>query len=140
MISKKLTVVGLSIGLALSSISFSPYNVLGETSGTSNLSSMDVLENLTDTQREALKKLELNEKTGLQLSPDVSLDNDDEISVIVEFHNKPIKVSQIQASLKGEKLSKRKAKNMIAKEHKEFKEDLSKIFKDNKKKDKPYTI
>lgn len=132
---KSVTVVGLSLSLLFSTISYSPEKVSGETLGKTTSSSMEILNNLTDAQRKAMKYLELNDKTGLQLPPAVNLDNDEEISVILEFHQKPAKVAQLIASLKGEEVSESKAKSNINLEQKKFKEELSGIFKDSGKSD-----
>lgn len=135
---KKVTVAGLSFGMVFSTVASIPSSVNGETIDTSPLSSLNALKHLTDSQRKALKDLELNNKTGLQLSPSIHLDTEEDISIIVEFHHKPVKVAQLQASLKGEVLSKTKAKDNIAKEQKKFKEDLGKIFEGEN--DKSYDI
>ncbi|NQD68941.1 S8 family serine peptidase, partial [Bacillus haikouensis] len=83
---------------------------------------------------------ELNDKTGLQLSTAVNLDTDEEISIIVELHQKPVKAAQLQASSEGVKLTKTDAKNAIDQEQKKFKEELGEIFKKEKAKEKSYNI
>ncbi|NQD68690.1 hypothetical protein HP456_22540, partial [Bacillus haikouensis] len=94
---KKAATAGLSLGMVFSTISYSPESALGETVKTP-VSHSEMLSKLTDTQRMALKNLELNDKTGLQLSTAVNLDTDEEISIIVELHQKPVKAAQLQAS------------------------------------------
>jgi len=137
---KKAATAGLSLGMVFSTISYSPESALGETVEKTPVSHTEMLSKLTDTQRKALKNLELNDKTGLQLSSAVNLDTDEEISIIVELHQKPVKAAQLLASSEGKNLTKTDAKKAIDQEQKKFKEELGAIFKKEKTKEESYNI
>lgn len=86
-----------------------------------------MMNNLSQEQREALMKLQTLEETGLQLSPDVNLESTDEISVIVEFKQRPSKVAIIEAATEGQILSEKEAKEKVNVSHDTFKKDLETI-------------
>ncbi|PEC47837.1 hypothetical protein COJ46_23670 [Bacillus sp. AFS077874] len=84
-----------------------------------------ILQSLTPEQREALNQLEIAEsKTGLQLSDDIDLSSDKEVSVIVEFKELPAKVAQLEKAAEGESISLEKAKENVTKSHAHFKQEL----------------
>ncbi len=84
-----------------------------------------IMQSLTDEQRAALQNLASSEvKTGLQLSDDVDLTSDEEVTVIVEFKELPAKVAQLVEASKGESISLEKAKEKVGQAHAQFKKDL----------------
>ncbi|MFP5114128.1 S8 family serine peptidase [Bacillaceae bacterium C204] len=93
-----------------------------------------ILQSLTDEQRAALQNLASSEvKTGLQLSDDVDLTSEEDVTVIVEFKELPAKVAQLVEASKGESISLDKAKEKVEKSHAQFKKDLQeKIGKEEK--------
>lgn len=84
--------------------------------------------NLTPEQREAITTAQTLDKSGIQLSPDVDLDSTDEISVIVEFKQKPSKVAVLEATLNGEVLTEAEGKVKVKVSHDNFKKDLATVF------------
>ncbi len=84
--------------------------------------------NLTPEQREAITTAQTLDKSGIQLSPDVDLDSTDEISVIVEFKQKPSKVAVLEATLNGEVLTEAEGKVKVKASHDNFKKDLATVF------------
>lgn len=137
MYSKMALSLGLLIG-ALAPISYEP--ITGHAKTQSN--AMAILSSLSKEQRDALQKLEVNKTLrGLQLSRDIDLKSDEEVTVIVEFDQLPIKIDQIQKSLKGEKFSLEKSKEKVEESHKTFKKDLqSKLGKKTKSGNESYKI
>ena len=111
--NSKFPKVALSMGLLLGAagpIGFDP--VVQAESGSN---AMNVLADLSKEQREALDKLEANRTLrGLQLSREIDLKSEEDITVIVEFEQLPAKAEQIQMSLKGEEVSLEKAKKKVA--------------------------
>jgi len=134
--SKKYPKIALSLGLllgALAPISYEP--TIGHAETQSN--AMNILASLSKEQREALQKLEANRTlTGLQLSRDIDLKSNEEVTVIVEFNQLPAKVEQIQKSFKGEEISLEKAKKKVEDSHNTFKNDLKNKVGNKTKSDK----
>ncbi|NQD66612.1 S8 family serine peptidase [Bacillus haikouensis] len=105
-----------------------------------NHSSESIISKLTPEQRSALMKMQVSGGSGIHLNPDVNLESDEKISIIVEFEQKPKKVAQLEATLKGKSLKDKKAKSLIDADHATFQQDLKKVFKDVKQKAAPYKI
>ncbi|MBO1579088.1 hypothetical protein [Bacillus sp. XF8] len=80
----------------LSSSSFSEV-AHAEENGTAG----EILANLTQEQHDALTKLRSLNETGLHLTPEVNVESTDEISVIVEFKQKPYQVAVLEAAAEG---------------------------------------
>jgi subtilisin family serine protease len=138
--NSKFPKVALSMGLLLGTagpIGFDP--VVQAESGAN---AMNVLADLSKEQREALDKLEANRTLrGLQLSRDIDLKSEKDVTVIVEFEQLPAKTEQIQKSLKGEEVSLEKAKKKVEESHKKFKKDLDeKLVKKTKSGKKNYEV
>ncbi|MDM5188860.1 S8 family serine peptidase [Bacillus sp. DX4.1] len=129
-IKKQFAVIGLSSALVLSQFSgllpnsFSPAVAHAEEKGTPK----EILANLTPEQREALTKLQTINETGLHLAPEVNVESTDEISVIVEFKQRPHQVAVLEAAAEGKKLSVAEAKKQVDASHDTFKKDLKTIF------------
>ena len=96
-----------------------------------------VLSKLTPEQRKALHQLQVNVGTGLQLTQGENLESSDNISVIVEFKNKPAKTAVLEQASKGNTLTLTDAKKQADADHETFNKDLQSIYKKdlNKKKD-----
>ncbi|MFF2876394.1 S8 family serine peptidase [Gottfriedia sp. NPDC057991] len=92
----------------------------------------EILANLTPVQREALSKNASNDQSGLFLSKDVNLDSSENVSVIVEFNEKPHKVAVMEAALDGKDLSDSEAKTLVDDDHSTFKDDLTSLLKNEK--------
>ncbi|WP_249599221.1 S8 family serine peptidase [Peribacillus frigoritolerans] len=95
-----------------------------------------MLAELTPAQRQALEKLNVSNKSGLQLSPDVDLKSPDKVSVIVEFKDKPAKVAVVEEAVNGHDLSLTDAKQKADEAHETFQNDLKTIYKEDLKKKK----
>ncbi|MBO9128922.1 S8 family serine peptidase [Bacillus sp. 165] len=134
-VTKQATVVALSAGLLIGPAANINYTSIAH--AQTNTTAESVLAKLTPEQREALQKLENRElKTGLQLSRDVDLTSNEEVTVIVEFKDFPAKVAQIAKAVKGETLSLTQAKENVEKSHAQFNKDLqSKVGKTKSGKD-----
>ncbi|MBO9128802.1 S8 family serine peptidase [Bacillus sp. 165] len=121
--AKQVAVVALSAGLLIGPAANINYTPVAH--AQTNTTAESVLAKLTPEKREALQKLENRElKTGLQLSRDVDLTSDKEVTVIVEFKDLPAKAAQIAKAAKGETLSLAQAKENVEKSHTKFKKDL----------------
>ncbi|WRP07291.1 S8 family serine peptidase [Rossellomorea aquimaris] len=103
--------------------------------------SEQVLKNLSPEQKEALVKLQTLNHTGLHLAPEIDPDSKKEISVIVEFKQRPPKVAVIEATAEGKELSEAEAKAQVEKAHATFTSDLDKLFAEKgKRKGSEYKV
>ncbi|MGG0174734.1 S8 family serine peptidase [Gottfriedia acidiceleris] len=120
--------VVFSQGQAYNVLAQSPTDVIGPDSpqynASTNANTENILNSLTPEQREALKNSQSFDARGLQLSKDVNLDSSDDVSVIVEFKNKPSKVAVLEAAVKGQTLTDATAKSNAEADHVTFKNDL----------------
>ncbi|PEL06030.1 S8 family serine peptidase [Bacillus sp. AFS017336] len=121
--------VVMSLGVILGAVT--PLNYHSVVKAESNVNSQEVLSNLTQEQRSALRNLQLNDSSGLKLDPNVNLDSEKEISVIVEFKQKPEKVAQLEAEVNGKSLSASKARSLRDGDQATFQQDLKTIFKED---------
>ncbi|PEJ56540.1 hypothetical protein CN692_17015 [Bacillus sp. AFS002410] len=126
-ITKRITPLTLSMGLVCST--FVPISAVSYVHAQTSSSIEQVLSKLTPAQRQALKQLQTSDQTGLQISSDVNLDTDKQISVIVEFKTKPSKIAMLESQLQGESLSSSSADQLVEVSHDNFKQDASKMLK-----------
>lgn len=149
---KKAITIALGVGLISSSIPDSYFSLPSEvhaaakTNQTILLNNLEqneakqgsssieqVLNNMSPEQKESLVKLQTINQTGLHLAPEIDLDSNEEISVIVEFKQRPSKVAVIKAKAEGKELSEAEAKAQVENAHATFTSDLSKLFTKNGK-------
>jgi subtilisin family serine protease len=131
-LSKKAIAVVISAGMVLTSV---PYLTVSSAQDPSKID--QVLATLTPQQRAAYQELQTTDKSGLQLSPNVNLQDDKPISVIVEFKAKPAKVDVLEKKISGKAMSLDEAAKKVNESHEEFENDFKKIIeKDEKHKDK----
>ncbi|PEL08384.1 S8 family serine peptidase [Bacillus sp. AFS017336] len=111
-------------------------------SAATNSKAEQILNSLTQEQRDALTKMEATENYGLQGFNEKDLKSDKETSVIVEFNSKPEEPAILEAAIKGKKLTNAEAKRNIDREHDSFSTDLKKIMPASKEKSgkSPYKI
>ncbi|MGM0865491.1 MAG: S8 family serine peptidase [Bacillota bacterium] len=133
-LTKSLTTLTLGTGLLLNPVAQTPLDQVATASTASPID--QVLAKLTPEQRQALNQLKVNNLEGLQLSPETNLESEEEISVIVEFKDKPAKTAVLEAAADGKKLPMDEAKQKAEAAHKTFKSDLQKIYKEEAKKKK----
>lgn len=126
-VTKSVTTLAVSMGLVCSA--FAPMSLEHPVNARTNTSIEQMLAALTPAQRLALNQLQLNDQTGLQLSPDVNLESDELISVIVEFKTKPAKVAMMEAQAQGKTLSTSHADLLVEEAHDSFQKDADKILK-----------
>ncbi|QKE73957.1 S8 family serine peptidase [Arthrobacter citreus] len=128
---KKAAVVVLSTGLLLGPVANLNYTSVAH--AQTNTKAESILASLTKEQREALQNLDNHKlKTGLQLSRDIDLSSDKDVTVIVEFKELPAKTAQIAKAIKGEKLSLAQANENVEKSQVQFKKDLQTKIKKTK--------
>ncbi|WP_342543618.1 S8 family serine peptidase [Paenisporosarcina sp. FSL H8-0542] len=127
---KGTAIVALSSGLLFSSIPTSQFHSV---QAKSTESIEQVLAKLSPEQRQALEKLQVSSEEGLQLSPSVDLESSDNLSVIVEFKDKPAKVAVIEEVANGNSLSLSDAEQKANSAQETFKSDLQTIYKDDLK-------
>lgn len=84
-----------------------------------------MLMNLTDQQRKALKELEIT--PGFVISPDINQNSSELVSVIVEFKQAPAKVEVAKQAMKGRRMSLSTATNKAKDEHTTFKKEWKKV-------------
>ncbi|ASK63529.1 peptidase S8 [Virgibacillus phasianinus] len=95
----------------------------------------EVLSNLTDAERQSLKKLEA--EPGFTIHPDINLTSPDPVQVIIEFKQDPAKVELAKKAMERKKVSLAGAKEKVEKAHQTFKEELKNLnFKKNSKTEK----
>ncbi|PUB08207.1 S8 family serine peptidase [Paenisporosarcina sp. OV554] len=125
-IFKGTAIVALSSGLLFSSIPTSQFHSV---QAKSTESIEQVLAKLSPEQRQALEKLQVSSQEGLQLSPSVDLESSDNLSVIVEFRDKPAKVAIIEEAANGNSLLLSDAEQKANSAQETFKSDLQTIYK-----------
>lgn len=136
---KNVSALAIGASLVTSTIVITPTTL--PTTAKADSEAEGILNGLTPEQRDALKALTTNEKTGLHLEKSVNLNETKEVSVIVEFKEKTQKVAILEAQLKGKTLSTAAAKTKINDNHTIFKKDLETIFQENgKQKNSSYEI
>ncbi|WP_144697903.1 S8 family serine peptidase [Fictibacillus phosphorivorans] len=121
---KKSTALTLAAGLLLSPNT----TMFTQQTSAAPFKAEDILASLTAKQREALKQLELTDVEGLQGFKKEELQNEREISVIVQFQSKPGQAAVIDAQLKGKKISRQQADSKVDQEHTQFKKDVEKLI------------
>lgn len=115
----KLVTVILSIALLLSSLfvpSFQPVQAQ-----TNKKDAADILNNLTAEQRSAIKQLDAQK--SFVVHPDINVENDSPVDVIIEFKQEPAKVEVAKTKLsgKGQILSLQNSEEKVEESHSEFK-------------------
>ncbi|WP_179886949.1 S8 family serine peptidase [Bacillus sp. AFS088145] len=131
-IVKNATVITLGVGLISSSFHASYFNSSSKVkAATFDTNAESILANLTPAQREALTQISKNDQSGLFLNPDVNIDSSEDVSVIVQFNQKPHKVAVLEAALKGNSLSDSEAKSLEDADHETFDKDLQKLSSDD---------
>ncbi|MGG0175854.1 S8 family serine peptidase [Gottfriedia acidiceleris] len=131
-IVKNATAITLGVGLISSSFHASYFNSSSKVkAATYDTNAESILANLTPAQREALTQLSKNDQSGLFLNPDVNIDSSEDVSVIVQFNQKPHKVAVLEAALKGNSLSDSEAKSLEDADHATFDKDLQKLSSDD---------
>ncbi|WP_057915248.1 S8 family serine peptidase [Peribacillus muralis] len=129
---KGTAILTLTTSVLLSPVKHHQPTVKAETKS----SIVNVLSKLTPEQRQALQKLEVTSQEGVQLPSSTDLDSSENLSVIVEFKDKPAKIAAIEEAAKGNSLSVSKAKQKADAAHDTFKSDLQSIYKEDLKKNK----
>jgi len=89
-----------------------------------------MLMNLTDQQRKALKELEIS--PGFTISPEINQNSSEMVDVIVEFNQAPAKVEVAKQAVKGKRMSLSSAKDKAESEHDTFKKEWKKVKKLNR--------
>ncbi|PGS49639.1 S8 family serine peptidase [Bacillus sp. AFS041924] len=128
--------VVMSLGVLLGTVTPLNYHSTVKAETNTNVKAKDVLTHLTEEQRSALRNIQLNDSVGLKLDPNVDLNSNKEISVIVEFKQKPEKVAQLVAEINGKSLSASKARSLRDGDQSSFQQDLKTIFKEDIQKKK----
>ncbi|MFJ7934603.1 S8 family serine peptidase [Sporosarcina sp. NPDC096371] len=128
---KSTAILALSTGVLFSSLPTSTYSSVAYANVVPSVE--QVLAELTPEQRKALHQLQVSDQTGLQLGAEVNLESEDEITVIVEFKDKPAKVAVLEEAANGTKLSMAKAQQKADAAHVTFKQDLQTIYKEDVK-------
>lgn len=122
---KNATAITLGIGLVSSSFSSSYFHSTSKVRAASiSTNAESILASLTPAQRQALQQLSTSDQTGLFLNQNVDLNSTENISVIVQFNQKPHKVAVLEAALKGDSLSDSQAKSLVDEDHATFDSDL----------------
>ncbi|TYS59008.1 S8 family serine peptidase [Sutcliffiella horikoshii] len=121
--SRKLPKIVLSVGILLGSAL--PIGSETVVQAEPKQNAMNIVASLSKEQREALDKLETNRSIrGLQLSRDIDLKSEKNVTVIVEFEQLPAKAETVSKSLQGEEVPLEKAKKMVEESHEKFKKEL----------------
>ncbi|QKE75130.1 S8 family serine peptidase [Arthrobacter citreus] len=136
---RNVTTLALTTGLISTTITPISFSHQVHAQATSKIE--QVLAKLTPQQREAIKQLKLNDKEGVNLSPEVDQTSDKPTSVIVEFKDKPGQTAVLEAEADGVNLTAEDAKEKVDASHETFQKDLKTIFSSElKSKKNPYSI
>ncbi|PGS51615.1 S8 family serine peptidase [Bacillus sp. AFS041924] len=130
---RKALALALGVGLASSSLSNTYLSFPSKVHATSttvekSTKAEQILAALTKDERDALTKLQASDLNGLQGFDEKDLQDEKEISVIVEFKSMPKKVAVLDAALKGKVMTASQAENKVDKEHATFEDDLNSIL------------
>lgn len=121
---------GFTLLALTSSVIFSPLSCGTNVTKAEGISKAEsILANLSPAQRQALEKLSEDEQSGLFLNSNVNLESPGNVSVIVQFKNKPHKAAVLEAAVKGKILSDAQANERVNADHTMFKSDLESTFK-----------
>ncbi|MDF2038418.1 S8 family serine peptidase [Cytobacillus oceanisediminis] len=124
-------------GTLIASLLFSagvPYNAIAEENIQNSPERIEqVLMNLTDEQRKALKELEVSQ--GFVISPDINQKSSELVNVIVEFNQAPARVEVAKQAVKGKRMSLSSAKIKAKNDHDMFKKEWTKIKDMNRPKE-----
>ncbi len=126
---KGTAILTLSTGVLFNSIPVKPQQSIVKAASTASIE--EILSKLTVEQREALQKLKATSQEGLQLPDSVDLESTDNLSVIVEFKDKPAKVAVIEEATNGNSLSISEAEQNAREAQETFKNDLESIYKED---------
>lgn len=124
----------LSTGVLFSSIPINNHHSIAKATTTESIE--QILAKLSPEQRQALHQLQVTDEGGLQLPSSVDLESSDNLSVIVEFKDKPAKVAVLEEAANGNSLSLSEAEQKADAAQDTFKSDLQTIFKDDLKQNK----
>ena len=103
-----------------------PYNAIAKDNFRNSPEKVEqMLMNLTDQQRKALKELEVS--PGFVISPDINQKSSELVNVIVEFNQAPAKVEVAKQAVKGKRMSLSSAKMKAKNDHDTFKKEWTKI-------------
>ncbi|MBO9130412.1 S8 family serine peptidase [Bacillus sp. 165] len=121
----KKKVTSAALAAAMLAGTFTPAAMLQPVGHAQTQSKIEqAMQQLTSEQRRAIQDLTSTVQSGLQLSPDMDLSSDKEVSVIVEFKNKPAQTAVLVEKLNGREMSVEEANDAVEKEHGAFKKDL----------------
>ncbi|WP_078379815.1 S8 family serine peptidase [Sutcliffiella halmapala] len=121
---KRTAAVTLTVGLLVS-----PFQAYIPTASADQPTRAEqILQSLTEAQREALHKLEVQQNYGLHGFKEKELEEDKNVSVIVQFKSDPGEVAVLAAAAKGKNLKIAHAKNQVDTEHNQFKKDMKDIL------------
>jgi len=131
-IVKNATAITLGVGLISSSFHASYFNSSSKAKAASfDTKAESILANLTPAQRQALQQVSTDDQSGLFVSPEVDLDSNENVSVIVQFNQKPHKVAVLEGALKGNSLSDSEAKSLVDADHATFNKDFKTLSTDD---------
>ena len=126
---KKATALTLGVGLVYSSLTTLNISIPSKVHAATNTTVESILAKLTPEQRQALKQLSTDDKSGLFLNSEVNTESSKPVSVIVEFKSKPHKVAMLESAVQGKSLTADQAQNNVENDHATFKKDLESTFK-----------
>ncbi|MGD6833416.1 S8 family serine peptidase [Sutcliffiella halmapala] len=119
----------LITGTLVASLLFSTgtsYKAIAEDNVQNNKNSVEqMLVNLTEQQRKALKELEIT--PGFVVSPDINKESSELVNVIVEFNSDPAEVEVAKNAAKGKRMTLSSAKSKVKKDHDTFQKEWKTI-------------
>ncbi|MBX9975081.1 S8 family serine peptidase [Cytobacillus firmus] len=126
--NKKLGRILLGSALTASLVASSgiPQNVLAKDQGQSKIANVqEILNNLSNEQRRALKELEVG--PGFVISPDINVNSPELVNVIIEFTQAPAKVELMKQKANGKKMALSSALDKVEASHQQFKKEFNKL-------------
>lgn len=118
--------LGSALTASLIASSGIPFNVLAKDQGQTKITNVEeMLKNLSEEQRRALKELEVG--PGFVISPDINVNSPELVNVIVEFKQAPAKVEVMKQAAKGKRLAVTSAKDKVEASHQQFKKEFNKL-------------
>ncbi|MGL5378984.1 S8 family serine peptidase [Clostridium sp.] len=125
--AKKLIAILALTGMLSTNISsMSTFSVQADEKGNIE----KILLSLSDEEKQALDFIEASEEnTGLLLNDNVNLDSDEDLTVIVEFNQKPAEISILEGKIQGKMLALQDEEEKVEDAHEKMTKHIQNMFK-----------
>ncbi|WP_077325310.1 S8 family serine peptidase [Virgibacillus siamensis] len=126
---RRFTVLSIVLSVILVLSTMIPSTQFANAANNKSKDAADILNNLTEKERNQLNKLEADPNFTIQ--PGINIESTDPVNVVVEFKQEPAKVEMAKAKLKRQRTSVTlsKAEEKVESSHKKFNDVISQLKK-----------